>query len=144
MMPAATWTFPAPVIVEEVRYTSLTLRAPTGEDVCQAVALAGAAAGIDMLLCLIAAASVERVPRDAITQLPWRLIAEMLIQITAPQHWSRLARDARAVSRLVSDPGMKAAIEMLANGYDAMGIGGAAVARDWMREREREQKWTLH
>ena len=64
-----TWTLPKPVMHGGVRYETLTMSAPTSEDVLKATAVQGAS-GLEVTLRIIESASAEHVPYDVLKQQP--------------------------------------------------------------------------
>lgn len=71
-----TWTLPAPISHNGMNYATITLRAPTGENLLKAMAIPGAS-NADVTHRLIEAVSAEQVPYDAVKKLPWWLIEQM-------------------------------------------------------------------
>jgi hypothetical protein len=63
------WTLPKPLTVGGLRYETVTMSAPTSEDVLKATAVPGAA-GLDVTLRIIASASAEHVPYDVLKKQP--------------------------------------------------------------------------
>lgn len=70
------WTLPAPVAFSGVTYATVTLRAPTAQDVLKAADIQGAS-GMQITLRLISAVSVEAVPYEALVTLPAYLVDQM-------------------------------------------------------------------
>jgi len=64
-----TWTLPKPMMHGGIHYSTVTLGAPTSEDVLKATAVQGTA-GLDVTLRIIESASAERVPYDVLKKQP--------------------------------------------------------------------------
>jgi len=72
-----TWTMPAPISGDGgLTYATVTLRAPSGEDVLKAMAIPGAS-NADITHRLIESVSAEHVPYDVVKKLPWWMITQM-------------------------------------------------------------------
>ena len=70
------WLLPRPVSSGGLDYDRITLRAPSGADVLKATALAGAAP-LEIVMRLIAAASIEKVPFEVVLDQPEWIIGQM-------------------------------------------------------------------
>ena len=66
------WPLPKPMMHGGVHYETVTLGAPTSEDVLKATAVSGAT-GLDVTLRMIESASAEHVPYDVLKKQPHRL-----------------------------------------------------------------------
>jgi hypothetical protein len=64
-----TWTLPKPTTHGGIQYLTLTLGAPTSEDVLKATAVQGAS-GLEVTLRIIESASAEHVPYDVLKKQP--------------------------------------------------------------------------
>ena len=64
-----TWTLPKPEMHGGIQYDTLTVGAPTSEDVMKATAVAGAS-GLDVTLRMIESASAQHVPYDVLKKQP--------------------------------------------------------------------------
>jgi hypothetical protein len=64
-----TWPLPKPMEHGGVQYVTVTVGAPTVEDILKATAVRGAA-GVDVTLRMIASASQENVPYDVLKKQP--------------------------------------------------------------------------
>jgi hypothetical protein len=71
-----TWTLPSPISHNGVNYGTITLRAPTGENLLKAMAIPGASS-VDVTHRLVEAVSGEQIPYDAVKKLPWWMIEQM-------------------------------------------------------------------
>ena len=71
-----TWTLPKPLTVGGQSYTTVTIGAPTSEDILKATAVRGAS-GVDVTLRLIESASAEHVPYDVLKKQPSWLIKQI-------------------------------------------------------------------
>lgn len=71
-----TWTLPKPQSHGGMSYTTVTLGAPTAEDILKATAVHGAS-GVDVTLRLIESASAEHVPYDVLKKQPSWLIQQI-------------------------------------------------------------------
>ena len=71
-----TWTFPKPLTQGGLSYATVTIGAPTAEDILKATAVRGAS-GMDVTLRLIESASAEHVPYEVLKKLPSWLIQQM-------------------------------------------------------------------
>ena len=71
-----TWQMPEPIAYNGVTYQTVTLRAPTGEQLLKAMAIPGASSA-DITHRLIAEVSTEKMPYDAVKKLPWWMISKM-------------------------------------------------------------------
>lgn len=63
------WTLPKPQMSGGLQYTTLTVGAPTSEDVLKATAIHGAT-GLDVTLRMLESASAEHVPYDVLKVQP--------------------------------------------------------------------------
>ena len=63
------WTLPKPQMSGGLQYTTLTVGAPTSEDVLKATAVHGAT-GLDVTLRMLESASAEHVPYDVLKVQP--------------------------------------------------------------------------
>jgi hypothetical protein len=63
------WTLPKPMMHGGIHYTSVTIGAPTSEDVLKATAVPGAS-GLDVTLRIVESASAEHVPYDVLKKQP--------------------------------------------------------------------------
>ena len=63
------WTLPKPQMSGGLQYTTLTVGAPTSEDVLKATAVHGAS-GLDVTLRMLESASAEHVPYDVLKVQP--------------------------------------------------------------------------
>lgn len=70
------WKIAAPANSGGLRYDTITLVAPTAEDVMKATAVSGAS-NLDVTLRLIEAVSLEHVPYDVLKRLPRWQIGQM-------------------------------------------------------------------
>ena len=68
-----TWRFPKPLAQGGLSYATVTLGAPTAEDILKATSVRGAS-GMDITLRLIESASAEHVPYEVLKRLPSWLI----------------------------------------------------------------------
>lgn len=64
-----TWNLPKPGMCNGMRYDTLTVGAPTSEDVLKATAVHGAT-GLDITLRMVESASAEHVPYDVLKKQP--------------------------------------------------------------------------
>jgi len=64
-----TWTLPKPQMSGGMQYSTLTVGAPTSEDVLKATAVHGAT-GLDVTLRMLESASAEHVPYDVLKVQP--------------------------------------------------------------------------
>ncbi len=71
-----TWTLPRPLEHGGLTYTTITIGAPTGEDILKATAVRGAT-GLDVLCRVIEAASAEHVPYDVLKKQPEWLLTQI-------------------------------------------------------------------
>jgi len=71
-----TWTLPKPLTQGGMSYTTVTLRAPTAEDILKATAVRGAS-GVDVTLRLIESTSAEHVPYEVLKKQPSWVIQQM-------------------------------------------------------------------
>jgi hypothetical protein len=71
-----TWTLPTPLTAGGMRFTTVTLRAPTAGDVLKATAIPGASA-LDVTLRLIEAVSAEQVPYEQLKLVPAAVVEQM-------------------------------------------------------------------
>jgi hypothetical protein len=71
-----TWSLQAPVEFNGVRYSTVTLRAPTGDEVLKAASLPGSS-GYEISLRLIGEVSAEQMPYEAVRKLPVWLTGKM-------------------------------------------------------------------
>jgi hypothetical protein len=68
------WQIAAPANSGGMRYATVTLVAPTAEDIMKATAVSGAS-GMDVTLRMIESVSLEHVPYDVLKRLPgWQII----------------------------------------------------------------------
>ena len=63
------WTLPKPITHGGIQYLTLTIGAPTSEDVLKATAVQGAS-GLEVTLRIIESASAEHVPYDVLKKQP--------------------------------------------------------------------------
>ena len=113
-----TWTLPKPMTVGGISYTSVTIGAPTSEDVLKASAVHGAS-GLDVTLRIIEASSLEHVPYDVLKKQPHWLnqqisdYMEEFVAAPAPdplELWRQARRAAqRAEAKAVADAEAQAA-----------------------------------
>jgi len=107
-----TWQMPDPIANNGVTYQTVTLRAPTGEQLLKAMAIPGASA-TDVTHRLIAEVSAEKVPYDVVKKLPWWMIEKMdgymSLFAGAPdpdplEAWRQARRDALAADAAGATP----------------------------------------
>ncbi len=70
------WTLPRPITQNSLSYTTVTMGAPTSEDILKATAVRGAS-GVDVTLRMIESASAEHVPYDVLKKQPSWLIKQI-------------------------------------------------------------------
>lgn len=105
-----TWTFPKPITHGGLFYETVTIGAPTAEDILKATAVRGAS-GMDVTLRLIESASAEHVPYEALKKLPSWLIqqisdyTEEFAGAPAPDPLESWRADRRAAQQALAEPG---------------------------------------
>jgi hypothetical protein len=97
------WPLAKPMMHGGIHYATVTLGAPTSEDVLKATAVSGAS-GLDVTLRMIESASAEHVPYDVLKKQPHWLnqqiadYMEEFVGAPAPdplESWRRARRDAQ-------------------------------------------------
>ena len=97
------WPLPKPMMHGGIHYATVTLGAPTSEDVLKATAVSGAS-GLDVTLRMIESASAEHVPYDVLKKQPHWLnqqiadYMEEFVGAPAPdplESWRRTRREAQ-------------------------------------------------
>ena len=115
-----TWALPKPMMHGGMHYSTVTLGAPTSEDVLKATAVVGAS-GLDVTLRMIESASAEHVPYDVLKKQPHWLnqqlsdYMEEFVGAPAPdplEAWRTARREARiAEAKAMVDADARAAAQ---------------------------------